>query len=685
MSRLPHLARWIALVAAIVGATPAWAQEPRPAQIAARSFFGDNGVEFTYAWRYHPGDDLDWAKPNFDDSAWGTANPRLPVGDLPRDWAGAGWFRRHLVVGSDLLRDSLAIRLTAAGAAEVYLDGRLIGHAGQFAPGTPPQTPPAVYGPWPVVFSARPDHVIAVRYACAARPGSAAVSPGLGFTLALLEAGPAAEARAAVMRRTLELLGPLAIILVFVTLLHLALFSFYPKLRENLFYAINMAVLALIVFRDFESAKTPAPSWADLLNRLTAPAPLAAVLFGLLTYYAVRTRPFPSTWKAFVAAAIVLAPASYLTREPYPTLMWTALLAAMIVEIVRVEVTGRNTVPREGAPVLLVGLALLAFFVFLQVLINFNIVPPVAGLRVVYTLGVLASVVTMSLFLAGTFARTSLHLERRLAEVQALSAEVLEQERAAHAAELRARLLETENARKSAELEAARAMQLSMLPTTLPEASGLQVAVAMSTATEVGGDYYDFRADGGKLVVALGDATGHGVAAGTMVTAVKALFATLSGQPRLERILGECDRVLRDMNVKPLHMCLVLGRFSPEGVTICSAGMPPVLVWRAASGAIEEAAAGGLPLGSHLSPSYVERAESLAAGDTLLFATDGFSEQLDQEGRPLGFDGAERAFAAACGGTAQQVVDRLTETVTAWRGAREQTDDVTFVVVRVAT
>jgi serine phosphatase RsbU (regulator of sigma subunit) len=277
-------------------------------------------------------------------------------------------------------------------------------------------------------------------------------------------------------------------------------------------------------------------------------------------------------------------------------------------------------------------------------------------------------------------------LARRIEEVEALSDQVVAQMTQAHEHELRQRLLEAENARKSAELEAARALQLSMLPTALPEVAGLDVAVAMSTASEVGGDYYDFRnAAADCLVVAVGDATGHGVAAGTMVTAVKALFTTLSGEPRLATILGECDRVLRGMNVKPLHMCLVLGRVTSHGLALCAAGMPPVLVWRASTGTVEELGAGGLPLGSHLSPRHEERSAPLASGDTVLFATDGFSEQLDSDGQPLGFDGASHAFAGACGGSAREVVDRLTATVTSWRGAREQTDDITFVVIRVTS
>lgn len=51
----------------------------------------------------------------------------------------------------------------------------------------------------------------------------------------------------------------------------------------------------------------------------------------------------------------------------------------------------------------------------------------------------------------------------------------------------------------------------------------------MKPATEVGGDYYDFHlADDGTLTVAVGDATGHGLKAGTFVTAMKSLFRTFA-------------------------------------------------------------------------------------------------------------------------------------------------------------
>ena len=68
--------------------------------------------------------------------------------------------------------------------------------------------------------------------------------------------------------------------------------------------------------------------------------------------------------------------------------------------------------------------------------------------------------------------------------------------------------LETENRRQALELEEARQLQLSMLPAKVPVHPDFEIAWHMETATEVGGDYYDYAlADDGRLTLTLGDAT----------------------------------------------------------------------------------------------------------------------------------------------------------------------------------
>ena len=474
-----------------------------------------------------------------------------------------------------------------------------------------------------------------------------------------------------------------AFLVAFLALFHLTVFLSYPKARENFFYALTMAASAAMLLSDLATDLATSRAGNLLAHRLITATSLLTIFFGLLTYYAVRTRAFPRTWIAFAAVGGALISWSFLRPGLPDSWIWYVYFGLMVAEILRVEALG-GTVEREGARILLTGFALTIAIFTLQALILLGLVPPV-GRDSIYMFGILTLAITMSLFLARSFASTSRHLERRLGEVKILSEQILGQERAAHEQELRRCLLEAENARKTSEIDAARTLQLSMLPARLPAVEGLETAAAMATASEVGGDYYDFRvAPDGSLVVAFGDATGHGVAAGIMVTAVKALFSTLGGGESLPAVLAECDRVLREMQVRPLHMCLTLARLTPVSVTLCSAAMPPALIHRAGSGEIEELGTGGRPIGSRLNGTWNEHSAPLNPGDTLLFASDGFAEQLDSADNSLGYEGLAEVLRASAGIPAGELVERLLARVTAWRGEREQADDITFVVVRAS-
>ncbi len=127
------------------------------------------------------------------------------------------------------------------------------------------------------------------------------------------------------------------------------------------------------------------------------------------------------------------------------------------------------------------------------------------------------------------------------------------------ATEAEKRALEVENERKTKELESARKLQLSMLPKELPDLPDLEVAAFMRTATEVGGDYYDFMVqEDGTLNVAFGDATGHGLQAGTMVTLMKGFFTSDASRLGLQEFLNHCSKVIKDINLGRILMSIQL-------------------------------------------------------------------------------------------------------------------------------
>jgi serine phosphatase RsbU (regulator of sigma subunit) len=251
--------------------------------------------------------------------------------------------------------------------------------------------------------------------------------------------------------------------------------------------------------------------------------------------------------------------------------------------------------------------------------------------------------------------------------------------------EVQQRMMSVEYKRKSVELEDARRFQLSMLPKAVPRHEHYDIAVHTRTATEVGGDYYDFHVDDDDtLSITIGDATGHGAKAGTMVTVIKTLFAGYESTISPSAFLGDAAEKIKRMELGRMSMALSLGRLEDRRLTLASAGMPPVLIHRAASGTVEEVALEATPLGT-LGTVYPERNVNLSAGDTVLFLTDGFPELMNDAGQQLGYVAAIDAFAAAAtAATANDVIASLESAVRRWHGEAPPNDDVTFVVARVA-
>ncbi len=264
-----------------------------------------------------------------------------------------------------------------------------------------------------------------------------------------------------------------------------------------------------------------------------------------------------------------------------------------------------------------------------------------------------------------------------------MASEMAENQKRLVDTQLQQQLLEVENARKGRELEEARQFQLSLLPNELPEHPDVEVAVFMRTATEVGGDYYDFKVgDDGALTTVIGDATGHGAKAGTMVTVIKSLFTAWWGGERLARFLVAAAGAVRDMRLGRMAMALMLVRIDERSLKVSSAGMPPLLICHP-GGEVDELALSGLPLGGMARCHYEEKTVELQMGDTILLMSDGFPELPNDDGEPLGYERVRELFEGACGKTPGEIIGELARAAAEWCPASDPADDITFVVLRL--
>ncbi len=262
--------------------------------------------------------------------------------------------------------------------------------------------------------------------------------------------------------------------------------------------------------------------------------------------------------------------------------------------------------------------------------------------------------------------------------------QLIEQERHRRQQAIDRRLLEAENERQTLELEEARKFQLSLLPAALPEHPDLEIGVFLCTASEVGGDYYDFSPPmgDGSLTIAVGDATGHGARAGTMVTVVKTLLASSSPGPDLAGFLSRSTASIRSMNLGRRAMAVVLARYRDGVMEISSAGMPPVLISRCPGGEVEEIMTTGVPLGTLAVATYEQRRVRLDPGDSALLLSDGLPEMLDDTGEPVGYPAVAERWGAIGQLPAAAAVADLEGWFRDLSSGGAPPDDVTFVVIR---
>jgi ligand-binding sensor domain-containing protein/serine phosphatase RsbU (regulator of sigma subunit) len=262
-------------------------------------------------------------------------------------------------------------------------------------------------------------------------------------------------------------------------------------------------------------------------------------------------------------------------------------------------------------------------------------------------------------------------------------AAVRESQLRAKAAEAEKRVLEVENERKTKELEEARALQLSMLPREVPKLPHLEIAVFMKTSTEVGGDYYDFSTgQDGTLNVAFGDATGHGMQAGTIVTLMKGFFTSDASRLDIQSFFNHCSRSIKEIKLGRLLMAFSLLKISGNRVTMSSAGMPPIYLYRKSSGAVEEIMLKGMPLGAMKNFPYTLHQTELKNGDTILLLSDGLPEQKNVHGEMFDYSRVQKAFAEVGGSTPDDIIKHLVNAGETWMNGAQQDDDITMLVIK---
>jgi serine phosphatase RsbU (regulator of sigma subunit) len=246
-----------------------------------------------------------------------------------------------------------------------------------------------------------------------------------------------------------------------------------------------------------------------------------------------------------------------------------------------------------------------------------------------------------------------------------------------------------EQVRMRDELRYARELQLSMLPECAPKLDWADICSISLPATEVGGDYYDYfvdhAADDQRVALVCVDVAGHGMASGLVLAALRSGFTLLRDSlhdpaavlQRLHTLVAETSRRRMLVTVS----VVLLDRANNRAI-IASAGNPPVFI-RRVDGTVETINLYAPPLGVRLPVEIPQRTLDIHRGDVIVLHSDGIYETRNASDEVYGLDRIAAVIRDHGAGSAESLRDALLADVAAFRGTREQDDDVTLVVCRL--
>ncbi len=245
-------------------------------------------------------------------------------------------------------------------------------------------------------------------------------------------------------------------------------------------------------------------------------------------------------------------------------------------------------------------------------------------------------------------------------------------------------LREAEIARQQAEMEEAREFQQAMLPKEMPKNDNYDIVGFQQTATEVGGDFFDFmQREDGSWVAICGDATGHGLTSGNVVSITKTAMSSLIEEDPIP-VLDSLNKTLLKMNIGLNRMCLNIAAIGEDSIKFSSAGMPPAYYYSSKKNELKEILVGALPLGSFKDALHMEEEIPFEnKGDILVMMSDGLPEAENVRDEMVGYERTEQKIRELSDKSAEELKDGLVSLCDTWlEGNAELKDDMTFVIIK---
>jgi serine phosphatase RsbU (regulator of sigma subunit) len=237
------------------------------------------------------------------------------------------------------------------------------------------------------------------------------------------------------------------------------------------------------------------------------------------------------------------------------------------------------------------------------------------------------------------------------------------------------------------ELETARQIQLSILPRTIPEFAGLDIAARYIPMSSVAGDFYDFMVvDEKRIGILVADVSGHGLPAALIASMLKIAFAAQSANARDPALVlsGLNDALCGKFQEHYVTAAYALIDTEARTLRYAGAGHPPLVIREQPSGKTRCIMENGLFLGYFPEATYSAMEIPFREGDWVVLYTDGIPEMTDPDEEPFGEERLQRFLEEHPAPSAACFVDSVLDRLSLWSGhasGEEPEDDVTLLAI----
>jgi serine phosphatase RsbU (regulator of sigma subunit) len=632
--RLLRLAVLLCLLAVLTGA-----QARAQSQVTVT--LGNSAVELTGPWKFHTGDNLAWANPDFNDAAWssldldpadGSKDPFLGTSGFIPGWtrrgfpgySGYAWYRLRIRLRGDVPDLALKMPDNFDDAYQVFVNGQLVGQFGRFTEHA--VTP---YFARPQAFTLPPNMgsgtlTLAVRVWM--EPSSALLNPDPGGLHGPPVLGHLPTIQALnrlswfdVLRSTGGLLLETPILLLAI----LIAFGLYWLDRSQSAYLwLVLACTASLLYAVLILVCTYSTLFGANFQYVVGDAIIAPVRFGLwILFWACwfridhRGRVQAAVWGLVLILALLTA----MMRAPFygrvipmeaktylfpPALLVKLLLGALLLYIASLGIRRNRTEGWLALP----AVVFFAVSVYQVDLLIFHVPVFFFPFGVQISIGIISIILSLAII--------SVLLVRRF--------------------------LESERQREHLKLEFEQAQQVQqvLIPESLTAIPGYSIQGEYRPAQQVSGDFVqvirETAADGNSpaLLAVVGDVSGKGLRAAMAVSLIVGTLRTLAEyEEDPARLLTGLNRRLLGRLKDGFATCTIV-RITADGeCTLANAGHPaPYLNDR------ELPMSGSLPVGMVPAADYEEQTFSLHPGDRLTLYTDGVLEARNRSGELFGFE-----------------------------------------------